>query len=165
MVFGIGLSKTGTTSLARALNILQYNAGHYVPSHRMHYYDAVCDLPVPARYQHLDEQYPNSKFIYTIRDIESWLVSCEHHWNKHAPNDRNTPIRMEMYGSIEFDRNNFANVYQRHDADVREYFANRPDDLLIFDVREGWLPLCSFLQKDVPSAAFPWLNQTIIAVL
>ena len=30
--------------------------------------------------------------------------------------------------------------------------------LLVFDVRDGWEPLCNFLQHDVPAAAFPRVN-------
>jgi hypothetical protein len=32
------------------------------------------------------------------------------------------------------------------------------DRLLVFDVSEGWEPLCAFLDKPVPATAFPRIN-------
>ena len=32
--------------------------------------------------------------------------------------------------------------------------------LLIFDVKEGWSPLCQFLDVPVSKAPFPWENDT-----
>jgi hypothetical protein len=34
------------------------------------------------------------------------------------------------------------------------------DKLLVFDVHEGWKPLCDFLGKEVPDVPFPHLNET-----
>ena len=34
------------------------------------------------------------------------------------------------------------------------------DRLLVFDVKEGWNPLCKFLEVPVPNAPFPWENDT-----
>jgi hypothetical protein len=54
----------------------------------------------------------------------------------------------------------WATEYRRHEAVVRAYFADRPDDLLVFDLStEGWEPLCGFLGHSVPKAPFPWANQ------
>jgi hypothetical protein len=33
--------------------------------------------------------------------------------------------------------------------------AVEPDNLLVFDVREGWEPLCQFLRLDTPAGSFP----------
>ena len=59
-IFGIGLGKTGTTSLARALNILGYKTNHYPNPDKMlkrdfeellMTYDALSDNPVAAVYK------------------------------------------------------------------------------------------------------------------
>ena len=34
------------------------------------------------------------------------------------------------------------------------------EKLLVFDVKEGWNPLCKFLNVPVPNAPFPWENDT-----
>ena len=43
---------------------------------------------------------------------------------------------------------------------VKEYFRNRPDDLLVMNIcgGEGWEVLCLFLNKPIPSVPFPKLN-------
>ena len=108
-VAGIGLQKTGTSSLAIALEILGFSTKHFVPEMicRSYYkegapqcelidfnlenkfqilekYDAVTDTPVcfPEIYKKLDEQYENIKFIYTTRYIGGWLKSVETHSHK-----------------------------------------------------------------------------------
>ncbi|RYE88216.1 MAG: sulfotransferase family protein, partial [Hyphomicrobiales bacterium] len=35
-----------------------------------------------------------------------------------------------------------------------------PERLLVFDVRQGWEPLCAFLGVPVPSISFPRLNSS-----
>ena len=44
---------------------------------------------------------------------------------------------------------------------VENVKENVPSDkLLVFDVKEGWKPLCKFLDVPVPGAPFPWNNDT-----
>lgn len=101
-IFGIGLSRTGSTSLARALTILGYRAAHFPadPVTQREYfqffahpsdtltlsildrYDAITDTPLPRVYRQLDRTYPGSKFILTVRDKASWLRSCELWWER-----------------------------------------------------------------------------------
>ncbi|MBN1688565.1 MAG: hypothetical protein JW893_05655 [Candidatus Omnitrophica bacterium] len=94
-IFGIGLSRTGTLSLSRALEILGYQTCHYpleilsydsgnpaLKLGRFESYDAFVDFPVPLFYQELDRLCPGSKFILTVRDMRSWLRSCAHLFRK-----------------------------------------------------------------------------------
>ena len=55
----------------------------------------------------------------------------------------------------------YVEVYRKHIADVKEYFKNRPDDLLVIDVTsgDGWEKLCNFLEKEIPRKAFPHVNK------
>ncbi len=41
---------------------------------------SLTDFPVPLIYKRLDRGYPDSKFILTVRDTESWLTSVEKHF-------------------------------------------------------------------------------------
>jgi len=41
---------------------------------------------------------------------------------------------------------------------IKEYFKNRPNDLLIMEINEGWKPLCEFLDVAIPPVNFPCLN-------
>ena len=51
--------------------------------------------------------------------------------------------------------------YERHNREVQEYFANRPDDLLIIDLPndDGWSRLCPFLGHPTPNEPFPHANK------
>ncbi|MFM6208709.1 MAG: sulfotransferase, partial [Planktothrix sp.] len=77
-VFGIGLAKTGTTSLAGAMKMLGYASKHYLlnPNVDILKYEFLGDMPIQTRYKQYDQEYPGSKFILTVRDQESWLRSC-----------------------------------------------------------------------------------------
>jgi len=51
---------------------------------------------------------------------------------------------------------------QRRFADIKEYFKDRPEDLLVLTLGkgEGWPELCTFLGKPVPDVDFPSANRT-----
>lgn len=181
-VFGIGLSKTGTSSLAQALNILGYKTIHY-PNDAQTYaelrngnfklslldqYDAITDTPVVPYYAQLDKLFPGSKFVLTIREEEGWLKSIEQHWQtatryEHDPAKKEFQefIRAAVYGCIEFDRSRFSYVYQTHSQNVMHYFFHHPEDLLVMDIcnGDGWKKLCSFLSLPVPDSPFPHANE------
>ena len=51
-----------------------------------------------------------------------------------------------------------AAQYEAHNAQVK---ARVPDGrLLVFNVKEGWGPLCAFLGKEVPDEPFPFVNES-----
>lgn len=139
-IFGIGLSRTGTTSLAYALKEVGINIIHY-PMSKTQLFDSknngACDIPVISYYKELDRKFPNSKFIYTFREKEEWLNSMaiylprKKDWPKTA---WQTQHRMAVYGREDFDRAVFAASYDRHDNDVRSYFKGREQDLLILNI-------------------------------
>ena len=165
--FGIGLSRTGTTSLCSAFRTLGFKCVHYPQPKQLQIldrYDFANDTPIPVRFQSLDKKFPNSKFIYTIRDIDSWLDSCSEYFSSEKAKlikpkfDFQSQYRMETYGVIDFDRDIFRMVYAEHDKKVREHFKNRPDDILIMDVSEGdgWEKLLPFILKnDSNVTSFP----------
>lgn len=181
-VFGIGLSKTGTTSLTRALQILGYKTNHFPYSalryeagrlrldlERISRWDAVTDSPVALFYDRLAEHFDNARFILTVRDIDAWLDSCEH--NHVWPGDyvRNKGIRKlphirkilslhhHVYGSERFHRPTFRDAYERHVTQVRKTFADNGHALLVTDIcgGDGWQPLCHYLGAPVPDQPFP----------
>lgn len=82
-IFGIGLSRTGTTSLTAALKILRVQAIHWPQSMGdIARHEASTDITVSLMFEELDRKYPGSKFIYTIRERDPWLASCEKHIKK-----------------------------------------------------------------------------------
>ncbi len=164
-IFCIGLSRTGTKSITYALRELGYHAKHY-PSILEFYeiidrYDALADIPITCNFEILDKKYPKSKFILTIRDINSWLESCEKHLKVSIPSQKwQWDIRKKCYGTIEWDRDKFKKTYYNHYNKVIEHFKNRPKDLLILDIigGEGFEKLCPFLNKPVINKKFPHKN-------
>ncbi len=179
-VFGIGLSKTGTTSLARALEILGYNTRDYLGVTRyspgdltsidldeVNANDAFTDTPIPSFYRELDKMYPGSKFILTVRDMDGWLKSCKKQFTQKLAdkqNEANINLFMDLYGCFVFDEEKFIAGYKRFVSGALLYFKDRPDDLQVLDVTggEGWDKLCSFLGTSVPDAPFPRANVTRI---
>ena len=173
-VFGIGLSKTGTTSLYAALDSLGYRSGTYRHLKKLKpkrwfkgdfnkdylaRFDALTDLPIGTFFGDLDRRYPGSKFILTVREIESWLESVRKHFAR-RPDRRpgfRRDIRIATYGMTGFDPDRFRFVYEAHTRNVESYFRDRGADLLILDIRagEGWDKLCPFLGKSAPDEPFP----------
>lgn len=167
-IFGIGLSRTGTTSLNTALIQLGYSAIHF-PTHfdAVERHDAATDTPVALNYRSLDQRYPTSRFILTVRSEEEWLESCEKFWRKNDHDFTTNPLFAELhtrlYGGVAFDRQRFAGTYARHCERAVAHFAKRPDDFLrldIFGEKNPWQSLCAFLEKPVPDCDFPHQNRS-----
>lgn len=169
-IFGIGLSKTGTTSLHVALETLGYTSVHYpVVWEEFEQYDAASDITVAYRFEKLDRLYPNSKFILTLRDLNKWLESCEKFF-VHQFNAENYPPKVgkfyleqirKTYGTVTYDPAVFAQAYQKHIQYVQNYFVQRPQDLLIMNIPngDGWEKLCPFLGFSIPDQ--PFVRQNI----
>lgn len=168
-VFGIGLSRTSTRSLTRALTELEHRCVHYpVDLKAIQRHDAATDITVACRYQQLDRMFPGSKFILTLRERAAWLESCRNHFaapsriralNELSSRQRELrlDVRRLVYGSADFNAELFSAAYDRHADGVREYFRDRPTDLLEMDIcaGDGWEKLCPFLGKPVPEMPFP----------
>lgn len=180
-IFGIGMHKTATTSLHSAFEILGYNSAHWESAHwakaiwmemmslgksltlEKHY--ALCDLPITILYKQLDQAYPGSKFVLTVRDENKWIESVRRHFkpdcNKFRKSWDTDPfshfIHKHIYGQKNFDLDIFLARYRKHNAEVLEYFKSRPSDLLVFN-SDGWSKLCKFLNKPIPSESYPLRN-------
>jgi hypothetical protein len=174
-LFGIGLTRTGTSSLAAALDILGIKTIHY-PNNPGTYaqllagdfhfdflkrYDAATDISVARYFSDLDRLFPDSRFILTTRNLPAWLRSCDKHFSRHqtkiASRAFDTVINMSTYGCIQFREHRFKFVYEQHVREVKTYFTYRPNDLLEMDITagQGWELLCSFLHLPIPDAPFP----------
>lgn len=171
-VFCIGFHKTGTTSLAVALQALGYRVtgpnGVRDPDiathvHKMAYdlveqYDAFQDNPWPIIYKDLDRKYPGSKFVFTMRDTQAWINSQVKHFGT-----TETPMRRWIYGvgCPQGNEDIYTRVYDQHNRDVLAHFRDRPDDLLVLNLADGdgWEKLCPFLDRPVPDVPFPHANK------
>jgi len=168
-IIGVGISKTGTSSLAAALTRLGFKCVHGWPPWNLEKFKALVDVNAACRYRELDVMYKGSKFILTTRERELWLESCRKHWEKYRFKKSPTDVKFEymwcrahLFGRLDFDPENHWQSYVRHADAVRAYFADRREDLLEIDITrgDGWEPLCEFLKVKVPETPFPWKNRT-----
>lgn len=179
-ILGIGLSRTGTQSLWRAMEILGFRSLHD-PRDVVEIAgkcDFANDITVSWQFELLDKLFPGSKFIYTTREIESWLNSCEKHFNSAQRQQRlqegygNDQVainaaylqsELAIYGQEQFDREVWRNAYIKHDDRVNRYFIDRQSDLLRLDVFTTpsevlWKTLMDF--TTVTAIPFPHLNRS-----
>ena len=54
------------------------------------------------------------------------------------------------------DKHHAIEVFNRHNGEVRRRFPK--EQLLVYEVKQGWEPLCEFLGVEVPDKPFPHLN-------
>ena len=171
-VFCVGFHKTGTTSLAVALEALGYRVtgpngvndpdieNNVLPMayDLVERYDAFQDNPWPIIYKELDAKYPGSKFILMLRNPESWIKSQVRHFGREE-----TPMRTWIYGigCPEGNEDTYVKRFEDHNREVLNYFKNRPQDLLVMDLAkgDGWDKLCIFLEVAIPNIAFPHANK------
>lgn len=177
-VFGIGLSRTGTFSLATALNALGIPTRHFPEDHRtfeqlrtgdfdldvLDHYRGLCDTPVVTYYAQLDRLFPGSRFVLTVRpNTEEWLRSMKKLWRSIDDIEENPYTRFvntAVYGTWSFAPERFRWVYDTHVANVRRYFARRPNHFLELDIcgGEGWEKLAPFLGLTPCSTPFPHMD-------
>jgi len=149
MILGIGLPRTGTYSLTVALNYLGYKTKHYPKTiESLKEYDAACEVRFPIT--ELENMYPNSKYIVTVRDIDDWLWSCTAHFKNYKK------------GWNPFWLENWTEHYRNKQKSLK-FFATRTDKILILNIieGEGWNKICHFLNKKVPNIPFPKTNRSI----
>jgi len=130
-------------------------------------YRAVVDWPGAHFWRELASARPQAKVVLTVRDPDRWCDSIQstifpllQHLAETGGESLPGDIIVERtFAHRTEDRAHVVAVFTAHNQAVRE--ALGPDRLLVFDVKEGWEPLCAFLSVPVPDGeAFPHLNVT-----
>lgn len=174
-IFGVGLNKTGTTTLrycGLALGLKckgcdrgllkAFRQNHLDPIREsVAHFDLFEDWPWPLAYQQLDQWFPGSKFILTVRQNEhKWLESLKSHAMRSRPF---LHCRKLAYGHgyPQGHEADFLAFYQRHNQAIRDYFAQRPDDFLeiCWENGDGFDRLCTFLELPIPQVEVPHLKK------
>ncbi len=129
-------------------------------------YGCTTDVPGCMFYRELAEAYPEAKLILTVRDPEAWYRSTQKTIFAEATHDRiaGNPELQEMMEKLVFglfqgrvhEHDHCIAAFQRHNAEVIASIP--PERLLVYDIAEGWGPLCAFLGKPVPDRPFPLSN-------
>ncbi|WP_372724309.1 sulfotransferase family protein [Immundisolibacter sp.] len=134
-------------------------------------YRAAVDWPPAFFWRQLAAHYPRARVILTVRDADAWYDSIS---TTIFPAQRlplppeNAPlfhslvmpremVRVGTFGD-QLDRAHVIDVYEKHNAEVKA--ALPASRLLVYDVKDGWAPLCEFLEMPIPSGAFPRSNTT-----
>lgn len=181
-VFCIGLNKTGTSSFHEAMQTLGFTSFHWGgPTVRRAVeaalaegrpllsgldptIDAFSDVePLTKNFDVLDRQYPDSRFVLTVRPLDTWVDSRRRHV------ERNLARREagEYHGNfVVVDEEGWRREWFDHVPRARQYFAGR-DDFLEVDLTAcaGWTPLCNLLDLPEPSVPFPWANRDRAAIV
>jgi len=122
-------------------------------------FDFFSDNPWPLIYKLLDKTYPNSKFILTLRNNDSWINSLVKH-----SGTKKTRMRQLIYGygSPENHITEYRKTYIRHNKKVQQYFQNK-GNLLIIDIAEDNKVLADkilgFLGLEIQNFVFPTRNK------
>ncbi len=135
-------------------------------------------------YQPLLDQYPDIKFILTVRDSDAWYKSVSNtvYGLNHLTLSRK--IGLKIKGVFDPDLRKLYKIWELqesllwqetfkgrfHDKDfaiqqfekhIENVKKNVPAErLLVYKIQQGWQPLCDFLQLPVPDADFPRVNDT-----
>jgi len=127
-------------------------------------YKSAVDFPTCRFYKQLMEKYPGTKVILTVRDPEKWYESYMSTIYPMRVPDSQIPIAkmMEDLGWKGMFHDNFEDkdatikVFKDNIEQVKKHVPK--EKLLVFSVKEGWEPLCKFLDVSVPSTPFPHVN-------
>jgi hypothetical protein len=149
-------------------------------------YRSTVDWPGVGFWRELVDAYPAAKVVLTVRDPQRWYESSRgtifqfpirrRNWLERAafgmvvklnPSSAEVPLMLqkvmwdrsfggEMLGGRRGDRERAMEYFHRHTDAVKAYVPG--ERLLVFDVAEGWPPLCEFLGVPVPAQPFPRIN-------
>jgi hypothetical protein len=131
-------------------------------------YRSAVDWPTAGFFRELYAAFPEAKFVHTVRSPESWAASFSETIHKLAQGKDQAPPPMRPWLEMAVrvvEKNGFAigsspaqlsEAFEKNTAAVRA--AIPQDRLLVFDVKDGWAPLCAFLGVPVPGKPFPRSN-------
>ena len=141
-------------------------------------YGACLDFPSCNYYKELMEEYPDAKVILTVRDENGWIKS----WN--ALNDQIIKsITFRFFSKIPFTSfylqkkihneailgpngmfkglktdDEIKSEFLKWNQSVIDYVPK--DRLLVYEIKDGWEPLCNFLHLPEPDIPFFHKNKT-----
>ncbi len=131
-------------------------------------YNSAVDWPTAAFYSELSEVYPDAKFVLTVRSPESWTASFSETIYKFMDGSAGAPPHMQAWirmGLAALNKSglptglgldSLTKAFLAHNDAVKATIpASR---VLVYEVKQGWEPLCKFIGAAVPAAAFPQTN-------
>jgi hypothetical protein len=135
-------------------------------------WESCVDWPTCSFYKQLMEIWPDAPVILNVRDPDSWYKSTYNTIYQAAMVIPQTPEQLarpaarmlrrvvwegDLQSKFE-DKETAIEIFNAWNESVKAYVP--ADRLLVFDVTEGWEPLCAFLGLAVPDEPFPHKNDT-----
>lgn len=207
-LINLSLGRTGTMSLKQALEDLGFNKCYHFSdilfSHPEHTeiwealargeeidweslfegYQATTYWSTSYDYMKVLEQYPDVKFILTVREPNAWYKSTYdtvYSLNRLTPErdlemktkSLHDPKLRSIYAGLKlqekllwqttfqgrFEDKEFAiQQFENHIQRVKDTVP--ADRLLVYKIQQGWQPICDFFDLPVPDKAFPRVNDT-----
>jgi len=145
------------------------------------------DYPVSFYYKEIMAVFPEAKVLLNVRDPARWyesvqgsifqLMTTVNRWpctwfttilgvresmalvealSRPAPTCSTTGHG--MFGAVEEGKETAVRFFEEHVAEVKKVVPE--DKLLVWEVKEGWGPLCKFLGVAEPTIPFPRVNDT-----
>jgi hypothetical protein len=177
-IFGVGVMKTGLTTLGECLRVLGFNLQYFSAKGLNEYsseerviikkmlseHNAFVDLPWLLMYRELYDRFPDAKFILTVRDENEWYQSLWWHlmkiggsfkWAKLIAGKDADVVQTKKGKELAI------HLYENHNEKVKDFFIDKPGSLLVIDItRENqWHPICGFLNQRIPELPFPHENR------
>jgi hypothetical protein len=136
MIIGIGLPRTGTRSLGNALEILGYRGSHH------------CELIGTTKISTKDDSYYIDNSIY--HDVINTSKDDIYIMTYRPPEEwRGSIFKFKQYDGPDI---------EHYKKDCIKIFKEKGIKFLIFNIIEGWEPLCNFLNHPIPSEEFPTIS-------
>jgi len=177
-VFGLGLNKTGTSTLGACYKEFGYSQCGYSFEILQEYIqngfsnkiqriiaenDAFQDIPWCIMWKDLIRHYPDAYFILTTRpDALIWFDSQVNHYKR-------TPAAFEankmVYGHSdpEAHKEIYLSSYINHNTEIKTFFDSHEHYKLAtfcWEFGDSWDEICSFLKVEVPEKSFPHANSS-----
>ena len=138
-------------------------------------FPAAVDFPSASYWRELADYYPDAKVLLTVRSADSWWKSARSTimeigrvvpvWARRWV--RPLRINYEMVNGTVWNR--MFDGHQLEEDYAKQVFLDHIEEvkatipaarLLVYEVKQGWEPLCAFLDKPVPETPFPHVNDT-----
>jgi len=148
-------------------------------------YVAGVDNPIAHFYKEILEVYPDVKVLLNVRDPDKWYQSVRDSilkvtldltswpcswfaflmgddvqivWDLSDEVPSSSSQGLGLFSAVIAGRDTAVEFYHDHVQEVKKHVPE--DQLLMFDVKQGWEPLCKFLDIPTPDFPFPRVNDT-----
>lgn len=168
-VFGLGLARTGTTSMHEAMLLLGLrsapSSAHLIDGLDEAFldrFDAFFDNPIPFLRSELAGRFPDARFIITWRPVDEWIASMR--WLFGPGLDRLDPatrqlgdrVHRSVYGTDVFDEAVLTAVHDAHYRDLRTWAAGRPNVVWIGAASQALVNPAAVTGPSIEVVPFGW---------